>query len=64
MGLNEPDKGVVEIDGRNLETIRNSWFKSISYVPQDIYLLDDTLEKNITFYRDEFQNYDKKLNMH
>ena len=61
MGLNEPDKGVVEIDGRNLETIRNSWFKSISYVPQDIYLLDDTIEKNITFYRDEFQNYDKKL---
>ena len=33
---------------------RNSWFK-YSYVPQDIYLLDDTIEKNITFYEMSFK---------
>ena len=64
MGLNEPDKGVVEIDGRNLETIRNSWFISISYVPQDIYLLDDTIEKILHFIEMSFKIMIKNFNMH
>ena len=30
-----------------------SWFKEISYVPQKIFLLDNTVAKNIAFTMDE-----------
>jgi len=63
MGLNTPDKGSILIDGISIQSIKNNWYNSISYVPQDIYLLDDTIEKNIIFYRDEFnKNNDKLMN--
>ena len=50
LGLLEPQKGTLEIDGKiitnqNLRT----WQKSIGYVPQHIYLSDDTLAANIAF---------------
>ena len=50
MGLIEPSKGHIEIDGQKL-TINNvsSWWKVISHVPQSVYLLDDTILENIIF---------------
>ena len=49
LGLLNPDKGVVEIDDINIVNTKKSWQKKIGYVPQDIYLLDDTLRQNIAF---------------
>ena len=50
LGLLEPQKGTLEIDGRVI-TKQNSraWQRSIGYVPQHIYLADDTVEANIAF---------------
>ncbi len=50
LGLLEPQKGTLEIDGQviNKQNIR-SWQKSIGYVPQNIYLADDTILANIAF---------------
>ena len=50
MWLIEIDKGVMTVDGVlvDLSTMR-SWREKIGYVPQEIYLLDDTIEKNIAF---------------
>lgn len=50
LGLLEPQKGTLEVDG-NVITSHNlrSWQKSIGYVPQHIYLADDTIAANIAF---------------
>ena len=50
LGLLEPQIGNLEVDGKVI-VIKNlrSWQQSIGYVPQKIYLLDDTVAANIAF---------------
>lgn len=50
LGLHLPQSGRMLVDGAPL-TRQNlaAWRKIIGYVPQDIYLLDDTIEANIAF---------------
>ena len=50
LGLLEPQKGTLEVDGK-VVTQHNSrsWQRSIGYVPQHIYLSDDTIAANIAF---------------
>ena len=50
LGLVSPSSGIMEVDGCRIkaENIR-SWQQMIGYVPQEIYLLDDTIEHNIAF---------------
>jgi ATP-binding cassette, subfamily B, bacterial PglK len=50
LGLLEAQQGVLEIDGNiiNKDNVR-SWQRSIGYVPQQIYLADDTISGNIAF---------------
>lgn len=49
MGLIEPNEGTVECNEKNISLDSSSWFDNIGYVPQHVYLFDDTLLKNITF---------------
>jgi len=50
LGLLESQKGSLKVDDKviNLQNVR-SWQQSIGYVPQHIYLSDDTIESNIAF---------------
>ncbi len=50
LGLLEAQEGTLEVDGRII-TKQNSrsWQRSIGYVPQHIYLSDDTVAANIAF---------------
>jgi ABC-type multidrug transport system fused ATPase/permease subunit len=50
LGLLEPKSGQLEVDG-NIISRENlvAWQNSIGYVPQHIYLADDTIAKNIAF---------------
>ena len=50
LGLLDIQKGTLEIDGTVIskQNIR-SWQRSVGYVPQQIYLSDDTIEANIAF---------------
>lgn len=50
LGLLEPQKGTLEID-ENIITKQNlrAWQRCVGYVPQNIYLSDDTVEANIAF---------------
>jgi len=50
LGLLEAQKGTLEVDGQII-TKQNSrsWQRSIGYVPQHIYLADDTVAANIAF---------------
>ena len=47
MGLLTPNKGSISVDGINIDKDYSKWHSIIGYVPQDIYLLDDTIRKNI-----------------
>jgi ATP-binding cassette subfamily C protein len=50
LGLHTPVAGEILVDGVPLSAGNiMSWRAMIGYVPQDIYLLDDTLEANIAF---------------
>ena len=53
LGLLEPQEGTLEVDG-NVITNKNlrSWQSLIGYVPQHIYLADDTIAANIAFGKD------------
>ena len=50
LGLLEPQKGTIEVDGKviNKKNLK-AWQSSIGYVPQEIYLADDTVSANIAF---------------
>jgi ABC-type multidrug transport system fused ATPase/permease subunit len=50
LGLLTPDAGVIRVDGRPVtpENLR-AWQKTLGYVPQTIYLTDDTIAANIAF---------------
>ncbi len=48
LGLLEPQKGVLEIDDQIItQQNAKSWQRSIGYVPQNIFLSDDTVSANI-----------------
>ena len=50
LGLLSPEKGQILIDGKNLDSSnRKSWQNIIGYVPQDVYLINDSIKKNIAF---------------
>ena len=50
LGLLDPQKGTLEIDGKIINNEnKKSWQQTIGYVPQHIYLFDDTISSNIAF---------------
>jgi len=50
LGLLEPQKGTLEVDGKIISSKNiRAWQKSIGYVPQNIYLIDDTIAANIAY---------------
>lgn len=49
-GVLSPSSGEIRIGGRRLDaTCLREWQSSIGYVPQSIYLTDDTIARNIAF---------------
>jgi len=49
LGLLEPQKGAVEVDGNNIFDDIRAWQRNIGYIPQFIYLTDDSIRNNICF---------------
>lgn len=49
LGLLKPTVGSIETDGVDIYKNIHAWQNLTGYVPQDIYLLDDTIKKNIAF---------------
>ena len=58
LGILKPNKGNFKVDGKKFNDNQvYHWGKLIGYVPQGVYLLDDTIEKNIAFGSEE-NNFD------
>lgn len=49
LGLLEPTIGSVRIDGVNVHENVRGWHANIGLVPQTIYLLDDTIRRNVAY---------------
>lgn len=49
LGLLEPQNGQIIVDDWNTKDYIASWHKLIGYIPQTIYLTDDTIRNNIAF---------------
>lgn len=49
LGLLTPDAGKIEVDGQDTQQHLREWQDQIGYVPQSIYLTDDTLRRNVAF---------------
>ena len=47
LGLLEPQSGSVLINVQTIENVKQSWQKTIGYIPQTIFLMDDSLRRNI-----------------
>ena len=53
LSLLEPERGTLEIDDIIIDRFnKRSWQSSIGYVPQQIYLIDDTISANISLGKD------------
>ena len=49
LGLLTPAAGQIRVDGLDIRQNLRGWQKQIGYVPQSIYLTDDTLRRNVAF---------------
>ena len=53
LGLLEPTGGRVLVDGVDIQEHLASWQHKIGYIPQSIYLTDDTVRRNVAFGMDD-----------
>lgn len=49
LGLLKPDTGCVRYNGIDTQKNKDEWLKKVGYIPQKIYILDDTIRNNIAF---------------
>ncbi len=60
-GLLNLKEGKILIDEKNINDVKNSWQCKIGYIPQDIYILDDSIKNNIIFNNEDNKNINKDL---
>lgn len=49
LGLISPQYGDIIVDGVSIYSSLRSWQNLVGYIPQTIFLIDDTIERNIAF---------------
>jgi ABC-type multidrug transport system fused ATPase/permease subunit len=49
LGFLEPNEGKILVDGGDIRQSVRGWMKNIGYIPQTIFLVDDTIRNNIVF---------------
>jgi ATP-binding cassette subfamily C protein len=61
LGLLKPSSGKIEVDGKDIYTDISAWQENIGYIPQFIYLSDDSIKNNIAFGLEEDEIDNNKL---
>lgn len=49
LGLLQPQGGQVLVDGVDIQTDYDGWLSHLGYIPQMIFMLDDTIRANVAF---------------
>lgn len=53
LGLYRPQEGCVKLEGMDIRTMPEKWCNYVGYIPQSVYLIDDTIRNNVAFGVDE-----------
>lgn len=61
LGVLNPQKGQVLVDGLDIFAMPKQWAKLIGYVPQTVFLIDDTIRNNIAFGLSDQEIDDQKI---
>lgn len=61
LGLIKPTTGYIKVDGQDVTSMARVWQRSLSYVPQSVYLLDASIRKNIAFNISDDEIDDEKV---
>lgn len=61
LGLLIAESGKILVDGQNIMDNYSGWLACIGYIPQSIYLMDDTIKANVAFGISDEQADDKKI---
>lgn len=49
LGILDPQDGRILVDDQDIRSAISAWHKKIGYIPQSIYIIDDTLRNNVAF---------------
>jgi len=49
LGLLKPSEGVIKADGADIKDNYRGFLKNVGYIPQMIFMLDDTIRNNVAF---------------
>jgi len=61
LGLLNPQEGEIAVDGVDIHSDLRNWQDNIGYIPQSIFLLDDTIRRNVAFGVPEDEIDEEKL---
>jgi len=61
LGLLEVKSGKILADGKDVNENYRAWLKNVGYIPQMIFMLDDTIRKNVAFGVSENEIDEKRL---
>lgn len=62
LGLHEPISGEIKIGDQNINSNIREWRNLLSFIPQNVYIIDDTIKNNIIFGdKREVDNDDRKI---
>ncbi len=61
LGLLIPQNGIITVDDTDIHTNISGWQRNIGYIPQFIFLADDTIRRNISFGLSDEEVEDNKL---
>lgn len=61
LGLLHAQKGTITCDGKNIFENYGAWLSQIGYIPQSIYLIDESIRDNIAFGIDADKIDDKRI---
>lgn len=61
LGVLKPNSGSVTVDGMDIFENLDAWHQTLGYIPQVIYLMDDTIRNNIAFGLPENEIDEKRI---
>ena len=62
MGLLKPTNGELRLNNTKVNQITSNWQMKIGYIPQDVFLIESSLIKNIALSQNDFEVDMKKIN--
>ena len=61
LGLLKLESGMILADGKDVSDNYDSWLKNIGYIPQTLFMIDDSIRRNIAFGMTDGQIDDEKV---